>query len=75
MVVYGFPIVLASGFAGFILSRPRLAFIVVTLLSMVYGLLLMVHNEPTLIALFAVYGLLLMVHNEPTFIALFVVFP
>jgi len=45
----------ASGFAGFILSRPRLAFIVVTLLSMVYGLLLMVHNEPTFIALFVVF--------------------
>ena len=45
----------ASGFAGFILSRPRLAFIVVTLLSMVYGLLMLVHNAGAFIVLFVVF--------------------
>lgn len=35
----------ASGFAAYILDRPRLAFVVVTLLSMVYGLLLVVPQQ------------------------------
>lgn len=45
----------ASGLAGFILNRPRLAFVLVTLISMVYGGLLLVHNTGAYITLFVIY--------------------
>lgn len=45
----------ASGFAGYVLNRPNLAFIVVTLMSMVYGGLLLVPNVVAFIVLFVVF--------------------
>jgi len=45
----------ASGFAAYILDRPRLAFVVVTLLSMVYGLLLLVPEQWAFLTLFVVF--------------------
>jgi len=45
----------ASGFAGYVLNRPRLAFIVVTIMSQIYGLLLLWPNEWAFIALFVVF--------------------
>jgi len=45
----------ASGFAGYILNRPKLAFVFVTLISMVYGLLLLVHTPESFITLFVIF--------------------
>ena len=45
----------ASGFAGYVLNRPRLAFIVVTIMSQIYGLLLLWPNEWAFLALFIVF--------------------
>jgi len=45
----------ASGFAGYVLNRPRLAFIVVTLMSQIYGLLLLWPNEWAFLTLFVVF--------------------
>lgn len=45
----------ASGFAGYVLNRPRLAFIIVTLMSQVYGLLLIWPNEWAFLCLFIVF--------------------
>ena len=36
----------ASGFAGYVLNRPRLAFIVVTAMSQIYGVTLLVYTHP-----------------------------
>ena len=47
----------ASGFAGYVLNRPRLAFIVVTAMSQIYGLLLLCHNEWAFIVLFVVFSI------------------
>lgn len=45
----------ASGFAAYILDRPRLAFVVVTLLSMGYGLLLLVPEQWSFLILFVIF--------------------
>jgi len=45
----------ASGFAAYILDRPKLAFVVVTLVSMVYGLLLLVPTQWSFLTLFVVF--------------------
>ena len=48
---------LATGVAGYILSRPNMAFIFVNLLSVTYGLLLLLPNIYVYLALFVLFPL------------------
>ena len=47
----------AAGVAGYILSRPNLAFLFVNLLSMTYGLLLLLPSVYAYLALFVIFPL------------------
>uniref|UniRef100_A0A7S0XDU2 Major facilitator superfamily (MFS) profile domain-containing protein n=1 Tax=Mantoniella antarctica TaxID=81844 RepID=A0A7S0XDU2_9CHLO len=47
----------AAGAAGYILSRPNLAFVFVNLLSMTYGLMLLVPNVYVYFAIFVIFPL------------------